>query len=148
VGAAAAGPATKVGGEVKCKVKGSGRGRPLYTIEIGGFKVGRRIVPSLFRGPFLLSPLADGVLPVRCTPSWFLPPLRWKFIAFDGSISLPSALENAQGFRALGTAASFPEILFRPQGRNLLCHGYIDELVQGYSFHFRNLSQLLQQRRL
>src|SRR5580692_4457593 len=98
MGAVAAGPVAKVG--VKSEVKGNGPECPFCTNKVAG-QVGRRMVPSLFRRSFLLSPLADGVLAVRYPPSWFLPPLRWNFIAFDRSVSLPSAFENPQGFRAI-----------------------------------------------
>jgi hypothetical protein len=80
------------------------------------------------RSPFLLSSLAR-FSPIRGSSPWFLSPLRWKLVALDRSISLPSAFENAQGFRGIRTAASFPEILLRPQGGNFFRDGDIDELV-------------------
>jgi hypothetical protein len=43
--------------------------------------------------------------------SRFLLPLRWKFVACNRDASLSSTLEDPQGFRAIRTAASFPEIL-------------------------------------
>src|SRR5271165_85859 len=105
----------------------------------------RRVAPRLLRRrPFLWSPLADGVLPVRGPASCFFPPFHRKFIALGRSVSFPGAFEDTHGFRTIGTATSIAEIVFRSQSRNLLRHGDVDELVQGYSLQLCSLSQFFQ----
>jgi hypothetical protein len=81
---------------------------------------------------------------MRHFSAWLLLPLRWKFVAFHRAIPFSSAFENPQGFCAIGTATPFPEILLRPQGRNLFRHCHVDELVESYAFQFSSLAQLLQ----
>jgi hypothetical protein len=75
-------------------------------------------------------------------------PSRWQFIAFHRWVSVSCALENPQRFRAIRATAAFLKVLCRPQGGNFLRHGHIDQLVQRYAFHLRNLTQLLKQRGL
>jgi len=62
-------------------------------------------------------------------PAWPRLPFRWQLIAFHRGISFSRAFENPQGLGSIGATASFPEIIFGAQGRNLFRHRDVNELV-------------------
>src|SRR5260370_33788502 len=101
----------------------------------------RLLAPGLFLFPFRSYKISA----VRHFPTWPLPPLWWKLVTLYRRIAFAGAFENPQGFRAISTATSFPEIFLGAQGGDFFRHRHIDELVEGYAFRFSSLTQLHQQ---
>jgi uncharacterized protein (TIGR03435 family) len=66
------------------------------------------------------------------------------FVASYGRVSAAGAFQKSLGPRHIATLSVLAEVTFGPQGRQLLGHRDIDELVESHAFGFRNAARLFQ----
>jgi hypothetical protein len=81
----------------------------------------------------------------------------WRFIffflggnssRFVGGLPTPARLSTFSAFGISARAARAVEVVRRPECRKFLRHRYGDQLVQRYSFSFRELTRFFEERRL
>jgi hypothetical protein len=82
---------------------------------------------------------------------WSLAPLQPShlpdsvyFVTRRRRVSATRALQEALRLRDIAALSALAEIVFGPQGRQLLGHRDIYELVESYAFRFRNAARLFQ----
>jgi hypothetical protein len=66
------------------------------------------------------------------------------FVTRRGRVSTPGAFQESLCLGDIAPLSALTEILLGPQGRQLLRHSDVDELVQRHSFGFRNTARLFE----